>query len=171
MSIIEFIDYQSQESRKLVKAILNEVPGEKWHEIPDGINSNLAWQAGHLVISEYFNAIIVVKGSNKDVQENIPLREYATLFAMGSDPSKVTKEFTPERLNKDLDFVHKIAKDVLLSLSEEELDKPLEPSKFPHPTAKTKLEALSWHFKHEIWHSGQMAMIRRQIGKPIQYFR
>ncbi|HEX9649012.1 MAG TPA: DinB family protein [Cyclobacteriaceae bacterium] len=171
MNIFDFIDYQTIESRKLVKSLLNELPAGKWYETPAGINSNIAWQAGHLVISQYFNAIIVVKGSNKEIQENIPLRQYAIWFAMGSNPTELKEEFTPDVFNKHLDFVAAVAQKVLFSLSEDDLSRPLEPSKMPHPIAKNKLEALSWHFKHEIWHCGQIAMIRRAIGCPVNYFR
>ena len=38
---------------------------------------------------------------------------------------------------------------------------------FKHPVAETKYEALSWSFKHEMWHSAEMEAIKRELGYPI----
>ena len=43
----------------------------------------------------------------------------------------------------------------------------LSPLPFKHPVAETKYEALSWSFKHEMWHSAEMEAIKRELGYPI----
>jgi uncharacterized damage-inducible protein DinB len=72
-------------------------------------------------------------------------------------------------LKKQLSFVNEIARNVLQELKEEDLGKPLEPSRMPHPVAKTKYEALTWNFRHEMWHCGQIAMIRRGLNMQFDF--
>jgi hypothetical protein len=47
----------------------------------------------------------------------------------------------------------------------------LQPLPFEHPVAETKYEALSWSFKHEMWHSAEMEAIKRDLGYPIVWMK
>ncbi|UTW60760.1 DinB family protein [bacterium SCSIO 12741] len=161
MTRIEFIDEQITSARKWTKSLIKRIPDDQWYLTPDVIESNVAWQVGHLAVSQNFNGIIVVQGLNKRVFEQVPLKEYAQLYAMGSKPA--SEGPTPEELRKSLDFVDELARETLFSLKDEELDQPLMPSKFPHPFAQTKYEALTWNFKHEMWHCGQLALLKRVL--------
>ena len=44
-----------------------------------------------------------------------------------------------------------------------ELDAPIEQ---PHPAFKTKMEAVEFCSQHEMVHAGQLALLRRLMGKP-----
>jgi len=50
----------------------------------------------------------------------------------------------------------------LLAFPDEKLDEPLV---FGHPLAATKLDAIYLCARHESLHAGQIAMIRRSVGK------
>lgn len=49
------------------------------------------------------------------------------------------------------------------------LSENLEPIPFKHPVANNKYEALSWCFKHEMWHSAEMEAIKRALGHPVKW--
>ncbi len=170
MSRLTIIAEQTEATRLMTKKLIREVPEELWYEMPTGIASNIAWQVGHLIVSEVYHAITVITGMNEKIRQEIPLREYAMMYAMGSQPAtRQASVPTPAQLKEQLDFTHQIAQEELSTLSEEDLDEPLVPTKFTHPVAKTKYEALMWNFRHESWHGGQIAMIRRAIGRPVTW--
>ena len=58
---------------------------------------------------------------------------------------------------------------VIDSLSENDLRKPVEPTKVPHPIAKTKFDAIDWNIKHTMWHCGQIATIKRIVDNYFDY--
>ncbi len=161
MTRIEFIDEQMTVARNRTKNLIKSIPDSSWYTIPEVIESNIAWQIGHLIVSQNYNGIIVVAGLNKRIFEQVPLKEYAQLYGFGSKAD--TKGPSPEDLRKQLDFVDDLVREQLNQLDEDELDQPLVPSRFPHPFAKTKYEALTWNFGHEMWHAGQIAMIKRIV--------
>jgi hypothetical protein len=170
MNRIKIIDEQAQQTREFTKKLIYEVPEDKWYTTPQQINSNIAWQVGHLIMSQNFHSITVVAGANEKIKETIPLKEYAALYAMGATPLQNREAGPlPSILKRQLDFVDMVAREVLFALSDDELDNPLVTTGFPHPVAKTKYEALTWSFKHEMWHCGQISMIKRIIGIPTKW--
>jgi hypothetical protein len=61
---------------------------------------------------------------------------------------------------------------VILSGSRGEiLGDKLEPIPFKHPVADIKYDALSWCFKHEMWHSAEMEDIKMRLGHQIKWLR
>jgi len=171
MSKIEFLKSQMIETRSFTKRLISEFPEDKWFVIPENTNSNFAWQIGHIIASQNFHTLTVVSGRNSKVAENIPLDKYNRIFrGMGSSERSVESGFvTVQKLKEDLDLVHNIAIDNLLSLKEEQLYDKLEPIPFKHPIAETKYEALSWSFKHEMWHCAEMEEIKRVLGHQIKW--
>ena len=58
--------------------------------------------------------------------------------------------------------VHHQALAELPMVDDAELDNPTDP---PHPVFKTKLGAIDFSSQHELVHAGQIAMLRRLMGK------
>jgi len=75
----------------------------------------------------------------------------------------------PELLLTQLETINNYANQTIDSLTEEDLDNELEPTRFPHPIAKTKYEALTWNFRHEMWHLGQIATLKRVLNNPVNW--
>ena len=50
MSKIEFLREQIIEARNFVNRLISEMPEELWYTIPEGTDSNFAWQIGHLLV-------------------------------------------------------------------------------------------------------------------------
>jgi hypothetical protein len=168
---IEFLIDQINESRSFVNRLISELPQELWFTIPANTDSNFAWQIGHLMCSQNFHAIICITGVNQKVSEVYPHKEYVRLFnGMGALHRSVEDHLiTAAKLKEQFDRVHEICLENLWCLNDEILENPLEPIPFKHPVATTKYEAISWSFKHEMWHSAEMEAIKRDLGFPIKW--
>lgn len=166
MKKIEFLREQIIEARNFVNRLVSEIPQNLWYEIPENTDSNFAWQIGHLMISQNFHAITCITGRSEKVSNLIPVPAYVKLFnGMGTLHRSVEKNIIPTlELIEAFNTVHEICIDNLSQLDDDILMQELEPIPFKHPVANNKYEALSWCFKHEMWHSAEMESIKRTLG-------
>lgn len=173
MSKIEFLKDQMIESRNFVNRLISELPQELWYTIPENTDSNFAWQIGHIMMAQNFHALTVITGRNEKVNNLISVAQYNKIFnGMGSLHRSVEKDLIPtSTLKEQFDTVHDICLDNLSKLNDDILNDSLEPIHFKHPVADIKYEALSWCFKHEMWHSAEMEEIKRTLGHPIKWLR
>jgi len=168
MNKISFLKDQIIESRNFINRLISEIPEDLWYTIPDNTDSNFAWQIGHLMMSQNFHAITAITGRNKKVYDLIPVAEFVDKFnGMGSLHRSVEKDLIPtSKLKGQFDTIHKICLDNLSKLTDDILSEQIP---FKHPIAVTRYEALSWSFKHEMWHSAEMEAIKRDLGHPIKW--
>ena len=171
MRKIEFLKDQFIESRNFVNRLVSEIPEDLWFIIPENTDSNFAWQIGHLMMAQNFHALTVITGLNEQVNNLIPVVQFNKIFnGMGSLHRFVEKNIiTAKELKEQFDAVHEICLDNLSKLSDDVLLDKLEPIPFKHPVAENKYEALSWCFKHEMWHSAEMEAIKRDLNYPIKW--
>ena len=167
MNVIDIVKEQIKASHKKVKTISKGVDFDDWYTIPEGINTNVAWQLGHLIISKPFQLVIAPISRTREIYTVLPFKEYLKQFGLGTKPMlRQEGSPTPEEMLQYFDAVQTFCLD---KLSEFDTDALNDPTEVPHPIAKTKYESLMWSFQHEIWHCGQMAMISRELGKPLEY--
>lgn len=171
MNTIAFLKDQLIETRNFVNRLISEFPEDLWYVIPENTDSNFAWQIGHLLMSQNFHAITVITGRSKKVFDFIPVERYAKLFyGMGTRHRSVEKDLIPVSTLKDqLNRVHEICLNNMVQISDDILSDPLESIPFKHPVARSKYEALSWCFKHEMWHSAEMENIKQALGYPVKW--
>ena len=190
MKRIDFLREQIIESRNFVNRLISEIPQDLWYTIPQNTDSNFAWQVGHLMISQNFHAITCITGRNTKITELIPIVDYVRIFngrvpiplkipivdyvrifnGMGTLHRSVEKNLIPTyELKEQFDAIHEICIDNLSQLNDDILFEQLEPIPFKHPVANNKYEALSWCFKHEMWHSAEMEELKRMLGYPIKW--
>lgn len=169
MKKIDFLREQIIESRNFVNRLISEIPQDLWYVIPQHTDSNFAWQIGHLMISQNFHAITCITGRNTKITELIPIADYVKIFnGMGTLHRSVEKNLIPAyKLKEQFDAVNDICTDNLTQLNDDILIEQLEPIPFKHPVANNKYEALSWCFKHEMWHSAEMEAIKAALNYPI----
>lgn len=169
MKQIDFLRDQIIESRNFVNRLISELPQDLWYAIPKNTNSNFAWQIGHLMISQNFHAITCITGRNDKVADIIPVTRYVKIFnGMGTLHRSVEKDLIPiPKLIEQFNAVHKICIENLSKLDDDILQQTLEPIPFKHPVANTKYEALSWCFKHEMWHSAEIESLKLALKHPI----
>lgn len=173
MNKIEFLKEQIIESRYFVNRLISEIPQDLWYAIPPNTNSNFAWQIGHLMISQNFHAIVCITGANDKVSNIIPVADYVKKFnGMGTSYRSIEKDLiSPLTLKEQFDAIHEICIENLSNLNDDMLTNKLEPIPFRHPVANNKYEALSWCFKHEMWHSAEMETIKLALGHPIVWLK
>lgn len=173
MSKIDFLKEQLIEARAFVNRLMSELPEDLWYVIPEGTDSNFIWQVGHLLVSQNFHTLTAITGVNERVGQLVPIKEYNRIFnGMGTLHRSIEKDLIPvATLREQLDSVHHICIENLELLNDEILVEPLAPLPFKHPVADTKYEALSWSFKHEMWHSAEMEAIKRELGHPIVWMK
>lgn len=164
MNVTDALVKQTQDAHSWTNKLVDSVPMEHWDATPDTLASNISWQVGHLVISEYYHAILVVAGFNEEITQKIDLRAQNERFGYGSDPKKLIGLSDPKFLKEQLLFVQSKVIETISSLKVKDLLQAVEqPIKQKHPVAKTKFEAVSWNIKHTMWHCGQIATIKRLI--------
>ncbi len=173
MSKIEFLKEQMIEARAFVNRLMSELPEDLWYVVPADTDSNFIWQVGHLLVSQNFHAITAITGVNEKVGALVPINEYNRIFnGMGTLHRSLPNGFiSPSRLKEQLQAVHEICLDTLEAMSDDVLAEPLQPLPFKHPVADIKYEALSWSFKHEMWHSAEMEAIKRELGYSIVWMK
>jgi hypothetical protein len=164
MNEITILARQTSNTYNWVNRLLAAIPFEQWEETPDVINSNITWQAGHLVVSFYFHTIMVVKGHQMDVLQQMPMKEYSDWFTR-SGAADARGKVASEKLLADVALMQVKSLAVMASLNDAALDNPLVPI-LPHPVARTIREALEWNVQHTMWHCGQIGTISRALGRP-----
>ena len=134
--------------------------------IVENLDTSINWQIGHLIVSKYFHSIqSAVKNDSgiiSEINQKVPISELFKYYFAGSSPLEPWKN----RPNKKqlLEYRNEIdvgTNRILESLTENTL---AEKTEIGNPVAKTKYEALTFLFKHQMWHNGQIAMIKRIIG-------
>ena len=96
MSKIDFLKEQIIEWRNFVNRLVSEIPENQWYTIPEGTDSNFAWQIGHLIISQNFHAITCITGRNEAVSKLIPMVDNVKVFnGMGTLHRSTEKNLIP----------------------------------------------------------------------------
>ncbi|WP_258099061.1 DinB family protein [Marinoscillum pacificum] len=176
MDDVALITSQTTDAYEWTNELLETIPLELWHTCPDIIESTLAWQTGHLILSHYFYAIMVINGHQKGLLEQLPMKDYDALYNTNSPTSTIDKH-DPAVLFEHLKVVQASSLKLIGQLNSDELYKPLESLDKPHPIAKNKLEALDWNNKHTMYHCGQIGLLKRivlerhnfRLGKQLKH--
>jgi hypothetical protein len=167
MNEIDILVKQTQDAYHWTNKIISAIPTEKWDHTPENLETNIAWQVGHLVISYYFHSIMVIAGHQMDIIQQVPLKEYDRLFT--NAPAKdAAGKIKPDKLKEHLRITEKKSIEIIKALSPENLESSLVPGA-PHPIAKNKFEALDWNIKHTMWHCGQLGILKRITGERLDF--
>lgn len=169
MTELEILKKQTESAYDWTHKLMDAVPTEKWNIITEGVESNLSWQVGHLIVSIYYHSIMTTVGHLSELLEKMDLRSYTKLCGYDTFAQEMKGHWTPEKLRSDLEQMQAKSLNVISSLSVTDLWQPVAPTKVPHPVAKTKFEAIDWNVKHSMWHCGQMATIKRLVDQPYDY--
>ncbi|MFO0935451.1 MAG: DinB family protein [Gemmataceae bacterium] len=152
-------------ARSYSKSLLESIPDEKWFDMPGGI-THVAWQVGHLAVAEWRLCLFRIRGPQPIDEEIFPL-EYRRYFMTDDTPRADRSVYpSPARFREILDNVHQQTLAEWPKFSEAFLAEPaLGPA---HPICKTKADCLVWVAQHELIHSGQIGLLRRQLGfQPV----
>jgi len=142
--------------------LANLAPDE-WFWSPSGYTTHIAWQAGHIAVAQYNLCLRRLRG-RISADEEIITDAFVDAFKIGSQPLAGAANNLPlEEIQRVFAAVHAQVLAELPLVDNAELDTPIDP---PHPAFKTKFGAIEFSPNHELVHAGQIAMLRRLMGKP-----
>src|SRR6056297_411877 len=152
---------QSGFARRYTLELLAATPPDRWYEIPAGLPTHIAWQVGHLTVSQYGLLLFRIRG-RKPADLNLIPGKFRKAFARGStavaDPAGYPD---PEDLLARLSSVWDT---VLQEMAELDPAVLLEPVEMPYASYPIKLGAILFSPLHEHIHAGQIGLIRRGLG-------
>lgn len=151
-----------QSARNWTLSLLEDIEEPLWFEIPAAGVNHIAWQVGHLAVSQV--ALIHVRcfGRPADACGPAGFREK---FGRGSTPVADPGRYPSiSEIRSAFDGIHGEVIDLVRGMSDADLagKTPGE----PHPLFSTKEGAVGTAIIHEGFHAGQIAMLRRMAGKP-----
>lgn len=153
-------------ARQYTLQLISSVPQPLWYEKPAGVPSHLAWQVGHLAVSQYGLMLFRQRGRAPGDLELLPgwLRKR---FGRGTQPGPLdAKSPTPEELLDRLQKIHEQALSEVAGLTSAQL---AEATDMPYAAYPIKLGALLFCPIHEGLHAGQIGLLRRAHGlEPIR---
>jgi DinB superfamily len=150
-------------ARRRVKEFTGDLTPAEWFWQPAEYTTHVAWQVGHLAVSEYNLCLRRVRGRTQADESLIP-GAFIEHFKLGSQPVAGAENYPPiTEVKRVFDAVHAQALKELAALTDEDLDVPVEQ---PHPVFQTKLGAVDYASSHEMVHNGQIGLLRRLMGKP-----
>lgn len=173
MTTLEFLKKQIVETRSFTNRLIAEMPEDLWFETPEGTNSNFAWQIGHITLAQNYHIVSCAFGQDEEILEKIPLKEFAKIFGgLGSPDRSVSADIiTASALTENFGFIFGKCVEKLNAADSSILQEPLEPTLFKNPIADVKYEAISWSFKHEMWHCAEMEQVKVLLGRQFQWLQ
>jgi hypothetical protein len=160
-------------ARRYTLELLAATPRELWFERPaigngeagaSPLPTHIAWQVGHLAVSQYGLLMFRIHGRRDEDLDLIPSR-FRKAYGRGSDPAAtLSGQCSADELFDRLQTVHRSA---IAGLTQG-FDTPvlLEPVDMPYAVYPIKLGAILFCPLHEQIHSGQIGLIRRALGLP-----
>lgn len=152
---------QIRAARSYTLELLGDLNTEEWFAMPGGV-THIAWQVGHLAMAEYRCCLDRIRGEQPADGELISLA-MLTIFGKGSTPDADPLKYPPlDDIRSAFERVHAAALTECAKLKDADLDAP---ALKPHRLFTTKLGSLQWCARHEMVHAGQIALLRRMLGR------
>jgi hypothetical protein len=164
ISRLEFAIDRIRGSRVFTEQFLEDLTDTEWFWSPPQYATHTAWQVGHLAVAQYNLCLRRVRGRTTADESLLVSDACIEAFKLGSKPVAEPEKNPPlDEIRRVFNAVHQQSVAELSGRTDAELDEPLAE---PHPRFKTKLEAVEFCPLHEMVHAGQIAMLRRLMGRP-----
>lgn len=153
-------------ARRYTLELLDATPSDRWFEMPAGLPTNIAWQVGHLTVSQYGLLLFRIRGRAPEDLELIP-GKFRKSYGRSSVPSAdAAAQSSPAELLDRMARVHAIADELLAEIDGQSL---LDPVDMPYAVYPNKLGGILFCPLHEQIHSGHIGVIRRALGlEPVR---
>ena len=154
--------------RKYTMTLLEDLEPDDWFWMPSGTSTgdfktHIAWQVGHIAMSEYGLTLFQQRGRNREVDSGLMSSKFRKLFMRGTDPSQdIENHPSPDEILTVLDNVHQQMRTEIVTYDGDALDQELGP---PTSSYATRYGALLFAGDHEMLHAGQIGILRRLMGK------
>lgn len=166
MSEVKLLQSQFGLAHAWTLRLVQDLDEAYWTQSPEGLKTNINWQVGHVLVGLYFQALVCTGGSREGLKEQFPLSEFIACYRMGTHPDEgLEQKPGKEALLQALQACYAAVMAMLDSLEGGQLDEPVATR---HPLASTKREVLVWCTHHQMWHNGQISMLKRLlVGKSF----
>ncbi len=157
----DLILQQMKWARQYTRQLIDSIPESLWYKQPAGLKTHVAWQVGHLAVSQYGLMLFRQRGRMPGDLELMPgwLRKQ---FGRGTIPSESAEGMpAPTELLAMLEKIDHQAHAEVATLTAEQLG---EPTEMPYTAYPIKLGALLFCPIHESIHAGQLGLLRRLHG-------
>lgn len=153
-------------ARRYSLELLDATPKERWFEIPTGLPTNIAWQVGHITVSQYGLLLFRIRGRLPEDLSLIP-GKFRKAYSRESTPSAdPAAQPSADELLARMTEVYDLAMSQLASVTADVL---LEPVDMPYAAYPIKLGAILFCPLHEHIHAGQIGIVRRTLGlQPVR---
>ena len=158
MEPADFLADELAKTRAWTKQLLADFSGEDWACQPGEGMFHAVWLIGHIAWAQHGLVAIRCFG------EGPVVTAYADPFKIGSTPAPVSRKAYPavDDLVAHFDRVQEDTLAKVRSMSAEDLEASAGK---PHPMFTTKGGAVMHSTRHEAFHAGQIATIRRILGR------
>jgi len=157
---------QIEFARNYTCELLDATPRDLWFTMPAGLPTNVAWQVGHLAVSQYGLLMFRLRGRQPADLELIP-GAFRKSYSRQTTPSADSqKQPSADELFDRLGRVHDLA---LAELQQVDPAVLLEPVDMPYAAYPIKLGAILFCPMHEQIHAGQIGLLRRALElEPVR---
>lgn len=165
MNLADSLVDELEGTREWMLKLLADLKGEDWFFQPAAGLAHPLWIIGHLTCSQ--DALVHVRclGAGR-----LPAT-YTSRFPIGGPvPSAREHAYPPlDEVWGRMNEIHAATCTAVRKLSDEFLRQPAfaADGKSPHPHYRDKRGAIIHVSRHEAFHAGQLALIRRLLGKPF----
>ncbi len=164
MSIAAMLADQVDGSRQWTLKLIADVEGDEWTYQPgDGLH-HILWLCGHLALTEH--ALVLTRCLGGDP----PDPTFAGHFPIGAPVKSVAEHDypSPDAVKNRMETTHNRVLEAIRGMSDAALAEPCYGADgTPHPHYSTKGGAIAHCARHEGFHAGQIALLRRLMGKPF----
>jgi hypothetical protein len=153
---------QIEFARNYSQSLLTDLSEEDWYFSPDTFPTHIAWQVGHLAMSEYGLTLFRQRG-RADIDSELMSSKFRKLFMRGTAPDRDRSAYpAPDEILSVLERVHQQMRLELPNFDGSFLDEPVDA---PHAAFASRYGALLFAAHHEMLHAGQIGVLRRLCGK------
>jgi hypothetical protein len=156
---------QIEFARRYTLELLDATPQDRWFESPSSLPTHIAWQVGHLAVSQYGLLMFRQRGRAPGDLDLVP-GTFRKRFGRSSQPfapTDATDDDNPAALLQRLQTIHTQA---IAELTTNDPAQLLEPTEMPYAVYPQKIGCILFAPLHEQIHSGQIGLIRRLLGLP-----
>lgn len=165
MTQAELLAQQLEDTRDWTMSLLADIDGDDWFHQPAQGLAHTLWLCGHLASAQ--DTLVHTRCLGNGVLD----ADFKAHFALGV-PVKAKREYdfpTPEQVLAVMADVQSKTVAAVSTMPDELLAEPAfgADGVTPHPHYRDKRGAVSHCVRHEAFHAGQIATIRRLTGKTF----
>ena len=165
MTVAELLTDQMDDTRKWLLLLVEDLVGDEWGHQPAAGLPHPLWVCGHVAVAQnllIFKRCLGTSELDDEFSAHFPLRQPVWAISEHGYP-------TAAEVLKVMSDMHARAGQVVRGMTDEFLAEPAygknTTTRNPHYT--DKCGAIAHVARHEAFHAGQVAMIRRLLGRSF----